>query len=261
MEVVSFHCGEQQKSDPCAPHLGCVSGKLETTQTKRKMMKARFTIALALLLGWGVQQSYAQLSKEQRKERAALMKEAKSALDAKTDKAARKAAKRMIKEGWKTAPGALPIDRQLDRSYKMQYMYDENQFPKYLMGEAMSTASNYDAAKMQAMELAKQNLAGQIQTEVTALVENSLANSQMQAEEAASITKSVSAGKNLISQSIGRVVPVVEVYRDLKNKNKEVRVVIAYNAEMAKAAARKAVEQSLGEQAEKLHGKLDQLLK
>ncbi len=31
-------------------------------------------------------------------------------------------------------------------------------FPKYLMGEAMSIGENYDAARLQAMELAKQSL-------------------------------------------------------------------------------------------------------
>lgn len=49
----------------------------------------------------------------------------------------------------------------------------------------MSIGENYDAAKMQALELAKQNLAGQIQTEVTALVENTVANKQLSQEQAA----------------------------------------------------------------------------
>ena len=48
----------------------------------------------------------------------------------------------------------------------------------------MSIGGNYDAAKMQALELAKQNLAGQIQTEITALIENTVANKQLSAEEA-----------------------------------------------------------------------------
>ena len=47
----------------------------------------------------------------------------------------------------------------------MQYEYDENGYQKFLMGEAISTGENYDGAKMQAMELAKQNLAAQVQTE------------------------------------------------------------------------------------------------
>lgn len=124
--------------------------------------------------------------------------------------------------------------KQLDKSYLMQYEYDEEMYPKYMMGEAISIGGNYDAAKMQALELAKQNLAGQIQTEVTALIENTVANEQLAAEQAETLTRSVMASKNLISQSIGRTITVVEVFRTLSNKNKEVLVRIAYNGEMAK---------------------------
>ena len=46
----------------------------------------------------------------------------------------------------------------------------------------------------------------------------------------------------------------------LQNKNKEVMVRIAYNGEMAKAAAKKAIRDSLGKESENLHGKLDKLL-
>ena len=142
----------------------------------------------------------------------------------------------------------------------MQYEYDEEMFPKYIMGEAMSIGSNYDAAKMQALELAKQNLAGQIQTEVTALIENTVANEQLGAEQAESITRSVMASKNLISQSIGRTITVIEVYRTLSNKNKEVLVRIAYNSNMAKKAAKKAIKEDLEKKGDELHNKLDELL-
>lgn len=222
------------------------------------MKKVILFIAVSLLVGTST--SYAQLTKEQRKERNEILKASKAELNAKASKAARKEAKTLAKEGWKTAPGALPLDKQLDKSYTMQMEYDEGMFPKYLMGEAMSIGENYDAAKMQALELAKQNLAGQIQTEVTALIENTVANKQLQPEEAASVVQSISAGKSLISQSIGRVITVVEVYRTVSNKNKEVLVKIAYNADMAKQAAKKAIRDDLEKKGEELQDKLDELL-
>lgn len=203
---------------------------------------------------------YAQSAKDQRKERLELAKASKKELNEKASKGARKEAKKLSKEGWKTAPGALPLEKQLDKSYLMQMEYDEDMYPKYIMAEAMSIGENYDAAKMQALELAKQNLAGQIQTEITALVDNSVANKQLSAEQAASITKSISAGKNLISQSIGRTITVVEVYRTLSNRNKEVLIRIAYNGQMAKAAAKRAVYDDLEENVDDLHKTLDELL-
>lgn len=208
----------------------------------------------------GTSMSYAQLTKEQIKERKENLKLSKSEQNEKASKAARKEAKDMKKAGWLTAPGALPVEKQLDKSYTMQMEYDTEMFPKYIMAEAMSVGQNYDAAKMQAIELAKQNLAGQIQTEVTALIENTVANKQLEPEEAASVVQSVSAAKNLISQSIGRTIPVVEVYRTLPNKNKEVLVRLAYSQDMAKAATKKAVREDLEKKGDDLHNKLDKLL-
>lgn len=222
------------------------------------MRTIRFVLTLVLVMTFTV--SFAQLTKEQIKERKEIKKASKAELGEKATKTARKAAKRLAKEGWTTTPGALPLEKQLDKSYLMQMEYDENMFPKYLMGEAMSIGENYDAARLQAMELAKQSLAGQIQTEVTALIENTVSNKQLAAEEAASVTQIISAAKNLISQSIGRVLTVVEMYRVLGNKNKEVSLRIAYNAEMAKQAAKKAVRQELEKKGDDLHKKLDELL-
>ncbi len=213
--------------------------------------------ALFLCLPCGM---FAQITKEQQKERKVIMKSSKSELNAKASKAARKEAKRLKKEGWTTTPGTLPLEKQLDKSYQMQYEYDSDMYPKYIMGEAMSVGGNYDAAKMQALELAKQSLAGQIQTEVTALIENTVANKQMNEGDAASITQSISASKNLISQSLGRTIPVVETYRTLSNKNKEVLVRIAYNSDIAKKVAKEAIKKDLEKKGDELHNKLDELL-
>lgn len=220
--------------------------------TKKIMM----ALAMFALVGT----ASAQITKKQIKERQELRKLSQKELSEKASKVARKEAKKLKKEGWVTTPGALPIEKQLDKSYLMQQEFGEDMFPKYIMAEAMSIGENYDAAKMQANELAKQNLAGQIQTEITALIENTVANKQLAAEEAASVVQSISAGKNLISQSIGRVIPVVEMYRTKANKNKEVLVRIAYSEKMAKAAAKAAVREDLEKRGDDLHKKLDELL-
>ena len=203
---------------------------------------------------------FAQDAKEIRKERQEIKKMAKAEFSARVDKATRKEAKRLKKEGWTVSPGALPMEKQLERSYLMEFEYDENLFPKYIMANAQSIGENYDAAKTAATSLAITNLAGQIQTEVTALIENTVGNQQMAAEDAASITETVMASKNLISQSIGRVITVVECYRVLDNKNREVMVRIAYNSEMAKKAVKEAVREELKKKGENLHEQLDKAL-
>jgi len=223
------------------------------------VMKRNFIIAVALLLTCGLASLQAQSQASITKERKLVDKLSTSELKEKSTKVARTEAKKLTKQGWQVTPGALPIEKQLDRAYKMQYEFDDNQYPKYIMAEAMSVGENYDAAKMQALELAKQNLAGQIQTEITALIENTVANQQMEAGKAASITKTIAASKNLISQSLGRVLPVTEVYRSSK-QNKEVLVRIAYNSEMAKQAAIKVIKQELEKKGEDLHEQLDKVM-
>ena len=217
-------------------------------------MKKVLFIAMAMLIACSA--SFAQDAKEIMKERQAVAKLAKKELAAKVSKEVKKEAKRLKKEGWLITPGSLPLEKQLERTYSMEFEYDETLFPKYIMANAQSIGQNYDAAKTAATSLAITNLAGQIQTEVTALIENTVANEQLAAEDAVSITETVMASKNLISQSIGRVITVLECYRILDNKNREVLVRIAYNGEMAKLAAKNAVKEKLANKSEKLHQQL-----
>lgn len=225
-------------------------------------MKKLFIFAMVVALAMpcaGLAQEKTQ--KEMKKERKEVAKMSRDELNGKVSKTSKKEAKRLKKEGWVVSPGALPLEKQLERSYLMQFEYDENNMPKYLMAEAMSIGETYDAAKLQALELAKQNLAGQITTEVTMLIENEVSNSQLAHEDAASIVESVSASKNLISQSLGRVLPVLEVYRTKNGtKNKEVLVRLAYDVEQAKTAAKRVVKEDLQKKGNKLHEQLDELL-
>ena len=221
-------------------------------------MKKLFMVAMALIVACGA--IVAQNAKELRKEREEIRKLAKTELRQKVDKSVKKEAKRLTKEGWSVKPGALPMEKQLERAFLLQYEYDENLFPKYIMGEASSIGENYDAARTAATSLAITNLAGQIQTEVTALIENTVANKQLSPDEAASITESVMASKNLISQSIQRTIPVMECFRITNNKNNEVLVRIAYNAEMAKEATKNAVREDLEKKGSNLHEQLDKAL-
>lgn len=202
----------------------------------------------------------AQLSEKEVKQRKEMMQKPRSLLDQEASLLAQKEAKKLKKKGWQTAPGALPLEKMLDKSYELQMEYEDNLLPKYFYGEGLSTGENYDAAKMQAIELAKIQVVTQIQTELTALIETNVGTKQISAEEAVTATQTVMAAKELISQNLGRYMPVVEAYRVLRNKNKEVLVRIAYNNEMAKAAAKAAARKQLEDRGDQLQQKLDELL-
>lgn len=222
-------------------------------------MKKVIMVAMALIIACGA--SYAEKSvKEIRKERQEIKKLSKKDLDERASADARKEAKRLTKAGWVVSPGALPLEKQLNNAYLSEMEYDENLFPKYIVATAQSVGENYDAAKTAAMSLAITNLAGQIQTEVTALLENTVANKQLGQEEAASISETVMSSKNLISQSIGRTIVLVECYRVLENKNREVLVRIAYSGDQARAALQQALRNELEKKGGNLHQQLDTVL-
>ena len=219
-------------------------------------MKSRIAVlGLALMVA-----SPAVVFAEVRDNESTKVEESQEVMGSSFEKDAKKEAKRLAKEGWEPSAGALTLEKQLLKSYNMKAETDDMGYPKYIIAEAQSIGQTYDAAKMQALELAKQNLAGMIQTEITSLVESSVANNQLGGDEAASVVKTINASKNLISQSLGRVITVMEYYRTLSNKNKEVAVSIAYNTDMAKAAAKRAVQNELQDETGNLHKKLDEIL-
>jgi len=197
--------------------------------------------------------------KERVKKQKEIRKSKIKVLNEKSSKDARKLAKQYAKEGWQVGPGKLPIEKQLDRSFLYQMEEDDYGQSKYMMGSAQSTGQNLDAAKMQAKELARLDLATSLETEIVGLVENAISNEQLAAEEAASITRTVMDSKNKIAQSLGRVIVAVEMYRVLPNRNKEVSLTVYYSAEQAREAAKRVVKDNLENKTEELSNKVDQL--
>jgi len=220
-------------------------------------MKKIFTILAAALVMCSL--ATAQTTKETIKARKAEARYSKTELNQKVSKYAQKEAKKLAKEGWVVAPGNLPLEKQLDKSYMMQYEYEESGLPKYIFGQATTVGSTYDAAKMQATNNAKIELAGYIESEITALTESTLGNSQISPDQAASINEAVQASKSLIANKLGRVIPVTECYRKPNKNAVEVQVRIAYNTKLAMDAAKEIVKAKLEEKGKDLHEQLDKM--
>lgn len=225
-------------------------------------MKKLLMLAMAAIMAFGTSfaQEQSKSLKEIRKERKEILKMSKKELRERVDKDTRKEAKKLEKQGWQVKPGGLPLEKQLQNSYLKQCEYDEDLFPKYIMGQASSVGEHYDAARTAAFSLAITDLASHIQTEVTALVENTVANQQISADEAASLSETVMSSKNLISQSIGRTVTLVECYRTTEKKNTEVLVRVAYDSNLARQSVKKALKAALQEKGDALQEKLDLIL-
>jgi hypothetical protein len=181
-------------------------------------------------------------------------------LKEKASRQARKEAKKYTRDDYYIAPGALPLEKQLENAWLKQYENDDKGFPRYIVETGNSVAETQTAAKLQANETAKLNIAGSITTSVAALIENNIANMQLNNEDASSVTKTVAAAKNLIAQELGRTVPLVEIYKKI-GKNVEANIRLAYDYQNAMEAAKKVIRKQLEEETKILQDKLDGLMK
>ncbi|WP_294593047.1 hypothetical protein [uncultured Bacteroides sp.] len=196
------------------------------------------------------------------KDRKALVKHEKvldKDLQKKAIKSARKEAKELEKEGFRTPVGKLPLDKQLEASWEKQAELDMDGNPYWYIATSRAIGGNQSAAALQATNAAKIDLAGQIQTKVSQLIEAKVANDDMGQEEAASLSSVVASSKSVISATLGRTIPLVEVYRTLPNKNVEVMVTLGYSTDAANKVAINAIRKELAAKSEELAKELDKL--
>lgn len=172
----------------------------------------------------------------------------------------KKNAKDYEKSGYMVAPGKLSIERQLTNTYQYQYEINDDGMPKYVTGEAQATAGTKIAAKLQAMEFAKLELVGKIETSINALIENSVANEQIDLTTAETVTKTMAASKNIISKKITQVVTLFEVYRNVGNRSIEASVIIAYDLNRILLETQKEIQNQLKDELQGTHEKLDKIM-
>lgn len=211
----------------------------------KSIFRISILIILAMIIGFPV---IAQKDKANKKE-----------LTTKAIKEARKEAKKYNKDGFYVANGALPLDKQLESAWMKQVSVDEEGLPQYIVETGNSVAESQTAAKIQATETAKLNIAGSITTQIAALIENNIANQQLNNEEAASVTKTIAASKNMIAQELGRTLLLIEMYKKI-GKNVECDIRLAYDYKNAKEMAKKVIRQELEKQTGILQDKLDKIM-
>lgn len=211
------------------------------------MKKLTYLICLVVAFSF-VGNSYAQSEKEIKKD-----------IKSKVLKDARKEAKKLKKEGFDVAPGQLPMDKQIENTWFKRYELTDDGDPLYFVADARSVGETHSTAKMQAYEVAKINLAGQIGTEVTGLIETTLGNAQLNAEDAASVTETVANFKSKIASEMGKTSTFFEASRNI-DKNTEVTLTLGYSYETAIEMAKKNIREDLKAVGKVNAEKLDELL-
>ena len=222
---------------------------------KKFLFSAALFGCMALTTVSAQERATAAQIKDQKKYEKILDKE----LQKKAIKEARKEAKQLEKEGFRTPVGKLPLAKQLETAWEKQAEIDSEGNPYWYIASSRAIGANQSSASLQAANAAKIDLAGQIQTKVSQLIEAKVANDDMGQEEAASLSSVVASSKSVISATLGRTIPLVEVFRTLENKNVEVMVTIGYSMQAANKAAIQAVRKELASKSEALAKELDKL--
>lgn len=232
-------------------------------------------LALALSLVFTVLMAFQATDAMAQKTRKELMKEREMWRDRVKEKAI-KEARREAKEleelgGWQVPPGERPMAKMLEESWtkmemkKVDYETGEER-DAFIWASGNGVASNKTAAQMQAIEMAKVELAGKLQTEVAALVSANVANAQLSSVDAESLTEVVQSAKTITSATLTNVKPVVLLMRtsipkkglkkmpkdkrasaQLKPGMVEVQATLFYDLYQADIQVRETIKQTLKE--------------
>ncbi len=178
----------------------------------------------------------------------------------KASRGAKKEAKKFKKEGWYVAPGSLPMELLLQKSWDRQLEVDEKGLQVFFYADGNQVGQNTTTAEMAALEFAKLSLAGQIQTNVSSLVNANLANSQLTRDEAASVNSIVQSAKNIIATELGFIDPAFKMYRKVGSENIEVQVRVFYDRRQSLQIAKKIVQKELKEKLQVNEQQLDKLM-
>ncbi len=227
-------------------------------------MKKVIIFMTAMFFVFLMAQSAADAQVVSRKELNKQRKEQREKVKDRAIKEARKEAKRLQEEeGWMVFPGDKPMDKMLEdswmRQYEMRFNNDGSESPSYIWAVGNGVAKTKSAAEMQAMELAKVELAGQLKTSVAALTTSNIANAQLSNVDAETEMSIVQSAKNITSATLTGIKPVVKLYRTkipkkgLKANNKqqltpgttEVQVMLFYDLYEADFQVRDAIKEEL----------------
>ncbi len=240
------------------------------------MKNLKFVATLFLMLAISGQ-SFAQLKsvREMKKQRKVQIKNIKE----KAVRKARQEEKRLTKEeGWLVFPGALPMSKMLESSWIKQYEMKQNddmsETNAYIYASGNGVAKSKTAAKMQAIELAKVELAGQLQSHVTALTTSNIGNIQISNVDAETKQEVIQSAKTITSATLTNIKPVIILYRtqipkkELKRNGKqqlkagivEVQVMLFYDLYQADIQVRKEIKKNLKIKMDKNEDELNKIL-
>ncbi|MDD6777530.1 MAG: hypothetical protein PUD91_00650 [Bacteroidales bacterium] len=170
-------------------------------------------------------------------------------LTKKEKKAAEKEAKKLEKAGWSVPMGAMAMELQIMRATCFAKEVTPQGEAKYAIGHSTTAGESYNAARLQALEMARVDAAQQLETELAGEMTTSFGNEE--GAEIASLVSSAGGFRSLVSQKLSQSITVTEIQRE-QSGLKEVQVSVAVDREQVKKAAKNAIREKLRERGSKI---------
>ncbi|MFI3318101.1 MAG: hypothetical protein SNH88_02820 [Rikenellaceae bacterium] len=207
------------------------------------MKKLLFVLSLSLLVG--IEGGFAAKSAQD---------VAKKEIRDNADKDSRQSAKSLIKEGWKSMPGRLTLEKQIENSKIAEVKLTADGTKAYVIGTHRAVGGNYSAAKNIALVRAKGEIAAQLKSELKSMVNDKNSNSVVSEDEIALVDETLSVILSKSDVNMVGLTNILEIYRDMDGGKCEVMISMSIDLE---ASAKKA----LADLSRQLAGKTDLLLK
>lgn len=186
-------------------------------------------------------------------------KELKKNLRSRVEKDSRKTAKKLEKEDWTVMPGKLPMERQIQDGRYAELDTNEEGAKLYFTATHQSIGGNYSAAKKIASSRALAELAEQVETKVSSIVENNVSNINFGDGDLETIDKCISASKQTVAAKLSGAILVLDIYRE-QGDHYESMVMYKLNAQNAIKVVREIYKEELRKESTLLSEKLDKAL-
>lgn len=145
------------------------------------------------------------------------------------DREVTKRVRQFKKEGWKVFADAQSLESQIASAFTMEFDVCGDGEPKYISITLVAEGGNLETARMKAMELAKMKFASAIGESIQAVISMKIVNMQTTQNEAQSVTELVTVAKSRALHKLGRIIPVIECWREGPDKSMEVLMTIMYD--------------------------------
>lgn len=146
---------------------------------------------------------------------------------------------------YKVADDLPNLESQIKNDVATKWSFDSDLFPTNISGEAKSLAKTYDMASSKAYDMARENLANEIVHEIMLQFIRKDFVKRFGAVKGQEMVQAILDSKSGISERLGDVEKVLELYNSKNTTSSEVFVRVYYNGNQAKEDFKMALKDVL----------------